>query len=176
LIYTIGHSTRSAEEFLELLKLHSIELLIDVRTIPRSGRNPQFNTNALADSLANAGIGYLHMPELGGLRKPRKDSINLAWKNPGFRGYADYMQTAQFEKGLTRAIQLSNKQTVTLMCAEAFYAKCHRMLLSDALVAHEVEVVHIVSKTQTQSHVLTRFAKVQGTRITYPLPQSQLEF
>lgn len=159
-----------------MLKQHSIATLIDVRTIPRSRWNPQFDKTTLQKSVTEAGIEYIHMPELGGLRKPSPDSINLAWKNPGFRGYADYMQTSVFEESLIKIVDFGWKDRIALMCAEAFYAKCHRMLLSDALMARGVEVLHIVNPNQVKSHTLTSFARVNGTKVTYPPDQSKLEF
>jgi len=176
MIYTIGHSTRPEKEFIELLQQHSIQTLLDVRTIPKSRWNPQFNEISLQRSLPLVGIQYLHEPELGGLRKPALDSINSGWKNPGFRGYADYMQTKRFQTAVTRVVELSGKQQIVLMCAEANYGKCHRMLLSDALAARGIAVIHILDQAQAKPHELTSFAKVEGTRITYPADQSQLEF
>ena len=176
MIYTIGHSTRSEREFLGMLQQHSIATLIDVRTIPRSRWNPQFDKTSLQKSVTQAGMEYLHMPELGGLRKPSPESINQAWKNPGFQGYADYMQTPAFEEALVKIIDFGWRDRIALMCAEAFYAKCHRMLLSDALIARGVEVLHIVNANQVKSHTLTSFARVEGTKVTYPLDQSKLEF
>jgi uncharacterized protein (DUF488 family) len=176
MIYTIGHSTHPEEEFISLLKHYKIQTLVDVRTIPKSRWNPQFNTAAMQKSLPAAGIEYVHEPELGGLRKPSNNSINLAWENEGFRGYADYMQTPQFETALNRLIERSKNKVVAIMCAEAFFGKCHRKLLSDALVVRGVEVLHIVSEKQSVSHELTSFARVSGHRITYPAAQSDLEF
>jgi uncharacterized protein (DUF488 family) len=159
-----------------MLKQHSIAILIDVRTIPRSRWNPQFDKTTLQKSVTEAGMEYFHMPELGGLRKPSPESINQAWKNPAFRGYADYMQTPAFEEALIKVIDCGWRDRIALMCAEAFYAKCHRMLLSDALMAHGVEVLHIVNPNQVKSHTLTSFARVNGTKVTYPPDQSKLEF
>jgi uncharacterized protein (DUF488 family) len=176
MIYTIGHSTRPEKDFIDLLKKHSIRTLVDVRTVPRSRWNPQFNTTSMHKSLPAAGIEYLHEPQLGGLREPSSNSINTAWKNPGFRGYADYMQTRQFEIALLRVIELSEKRLLALMCAEADYTKCHRQLLSDALTVRGIEVVHIVDQTHTKLHELSSFAKVEGSKLTYPANQSKLEF
>ncbi|MCI0604414.1 DUF488 domain-containing protein [bacterium] len=176
MIYTIGHSTRSEREFLGMLHHHSISMLIDIRTIPRSRWNPQFDKTTLQNSVTEAGMEYLHIPELGGLRKPSAESVNLAWKNPGFRGYADYMQTAAFEEALLKVIDFGWKERIALMCAEAYYAKCHRMLVSDALVARGVEVLHIVNANQVKSHTLSSFARLEGKKVTYPLDQSKLEF
>ena len=176
MIYTIGHSTHPEKEFIALLKHYKIQTLMDVRTIPKSRWNPQFNSAVMQKSLAAAGIEYVHEPDLGGLRKPLKNSINAGWENEGFRGYADYMQTPQFETALNRLIELSKKKVIAVMCAEAFYAKCHRKLLSDALLVRALEVIHIISEKQTVPHELTPFAKVEGHQITYPAEQSQLEF
>jgi uncharacterized protein (DUF488 family) len=176
MIFTIGHSTRTEKEFIDLLKQYSIQTLVDVRTLPKSRWNPQFNSSVMQRSLPAAQIAYLHEPELGGLRKPSPDSINTGWENPGFRGYADYMQTRQFESALNKIISLGKDQRIALMCAEAYYAKCHRMLLSDALTVHGVEVLHIIDSKQTKVHELTLFAKVTGMQLTYPPNQSQLEF
>ncbi len=176
MIYTIGHSIRAEKDFLALLQQHSIELLIDIRTIPHSRRNPQFNSTTLEQSLRKARLDYLHLPELGGLRKPSPRSINTAWKNPGFRGYADYMSSNEFARGIERVIDLGTRQSIALMCAEAYYGKCHRMLLSDGLVIRNVEVLHILDEKQVRPHLLTSFARVDGTKITYPADQSQLEF
>jgi uncharacterized protein (DUF488 family) len=176
MIYSIGHSTRSEREFIGMLQQHSIATLIDVRTIARSRWNPQFDKTSLQKSVTRAGIEYLHIPELGGLRKPSPESINQGWKNPGFRGYADYMQTPAFEEALVKVIDFGWRDRIALMCAEAYYAKCHRMLLSDALIARGVEVLHIVNPNQVKPHTLTWFARVEGTKVTYPLDQSKLEF
>jgi len=176
MIYTIGHSTHPEKEFIALLKHYKIQTLMDVRTIPKSRWNPQFNSIAMQKSLPAAGIEYIHEPELGGLRKPAKNSINTGWENEGFRGYADYMLTTQFESALNRLIHRSKNRVIAVMCAEAFYAKCHRKLLSDALIVRGIQVIHIISEKQTIPHELTPFAKVQGHQITYPPGQSELEF
>jgi uncharacterized protein (DUF488 family) len=167
-VFTIGHSTRPIEDFIELLTAHKIQLLVDVRTVPRSRHNPQFNRETLPDSLRPADIDYLHMPELGGLRHARKDSTNLAWRNPSFRGYADYMETPEFEKGLMRLIELSEQHRTAVMCAEAVPWRCHRSLIADALVARGIEALEISSPTRTQPHKLTPFAQVEGTKVRYP--------
>jgi uncharacterized protein (DUF488 family) len=168
-VYTIGHSTRTLEEFVELLKTYSINLLVDVRTVPRSRHNPQFNKETLPASLKQDGIRYIHMPEIGGLRHPKRDSINLAWENSGFRGYADYMQTQEFTDNLLKIVALARENCLALMCAEALPWRCHRNLLSDALVVHHVKVEHIIGKDSTINHQLTEFAQIEGTKITYPL-------
>jgi uncharacterized protein (DUF488 family) len=167
LLFTVGHSTRTAEEFIELLKAHRIELLVDVRTVPRSRHNPQFNRDTLPETLRRAGMGYLHLGELGGLRKPRADSPNTAWRNLSFRGYADYMETQEFEQGLARLVDEAGKRRTTVMCAEAVPWRCHRSLIGDALVARGMEVFELSSATRTQPHRMTPFARVEGTRISY---------
>ncbi len=168
MILTVGHSTHPIEEFLELLKAHGIEQLIDVRTIPKSRRNPQYNTEELAKSLQQAHIHYRHMPGLGGLRHPRKDSINSAWQNDSFRGYADYMQTPPFEASLRELIEASKLQRTAIMCAEAVPWRCHRSLIADALLARGIEVADILTKKPAKPHTLTSFARVDGERVTYP--------
>ena len=168
-VYTMGHSTRTLEEFVELLQAYSINLLVDVRTVPHSRHNPQFNKEILPTSLKPHNIKYIHMPEIGGLRHPQRDSINLAWENSGFRGYADYMQTQEFTDNLLKIVALARENCLALMCAEALPWKCHRNLLSDALVVRHVKVEHIISKDSTINHHLTEFAHVEGTKITYPL-------
>ena len=168
-LFTIGHSTRTLDEFLGLLKTYGVTLIVDVRTVPRSRHNPQFNKEALPDSLKPSGIKYIHMPEIGGLRRPKHDSINLAWKNMGFRGYADYMQTKEFTDSLLKIVALARENCLALMCAEALPWRCHRSLISDALVVRHVKVQHIISATSCISHELNETAQVEGTRITYPL-------
>jgi uncharacterized protein (DUF488 family) len=172
MILTIGHSTRPLDEFIELLRLNGVTLLVDVRTVPRSRRNPQFNQDSLPDALSAHGIGYLHMPELGGLRKARPDSPNTGWENASFRGYADYMQTPEFARAVERLIELAGRQQIALMCAEAVPWRCHRSLIADALVVRGVAVEHIISRTSRRPHALRSFARVDGTRITYP-PEEQ---
>ena len=167
---TIGHSTRPLEVFIDLLKVHGIKMVIDVRTVPRSRRNPQFNLDALPDALSAAGIGYEHSAGLGGLRHARHDSPNMEWRNSSFRGFADYMQTEEFEKNLKKLIGLSRHKGICLMCAEAVPWRCHRSLIADALQVRGLTVGHIMSKNQPQVHRLTPFARVEGTRITYPAP------
>jgi uncharacterized protein (DUF488 family) len=167
-VYTIGHSTRSIEEFEEILHRHMIKVIVDVRTIPRSRHNPQFNQAELKTSLEASKIGYVHIHGLGGLRHTRKDSPNMGWRNLSFRGFADYMQTKQFKEGLLRLMQLAKKGRIALMCAEAVPWRCHRSLISDALKVRGVNVVHIMSLTQSRAHVLTPWIKVEDTNITYP--------
>ena len=168
MLYTIGHSNRSFSELAALLKAHGIELVADIRTVPKSRHNPRFNREALASTLPEAGIGYTHIPALGGLRHPRKDSINLAWRNDSFRGYADYMQTEAFGAALDELLRIAAERRTAIMCAEAVPWRCHRSLVSDAAAARGVEVRHITSPTAANPHKLTPFAQVEGSRITYP--------
>jgi uncharacterized protein (DUF488 family) len=167
-VLTIGHSTRSIESFIEMLLAHGVKRLVDVRTIPRSRTNPQFNREILKQSLAEAGIGYTHAAELGGLRHARKDSRNTGWRNASFRGYADYMQTPEFDAALTSLIEAAKREQITIMCAEAVPWRCHRSLIGDALKARGIAVGDIMSATRAQQHELTSFAKVNGTQVTYP--------
>lgn len=167
-VLTIGHSTRTIEEFITLLKAHGATCVVDVRTVPRSRHNPQFNKDSLPRSLKKAGLGYVHMPGLGGLRHAKCDSPNMGWRNASFRGYADYMQTAEFEKSLGELIELAKQESVALMCAEAVPWRCHRSLIADALLVRGIQTEDIMSPTRGQSHSLTPFAKVHGTTLTYP--------
>src|SRR5579863_5633016 len=167
-VLTIGHSTRSIESFIEMLRAHGVKRVVDVRTIPRSRTNPQFNRESLAESLTEAGGGYTHAAELGGLRHSRKDSRNTGWRNASFRGYADYMQTPEFEAAIQSLIEAAKREQVTIMCAEAVPWRCHRYLIGDALKARGIAVADIMSATRSQQHELTSFAKVQGTQVTYP--------
>jgi uncharacterized protein (DUF488 family) len=167
-IFTVGHSTHALETFIDIITAHGVTLIADVRIWPRSRRYPHFNGDVLAVALQRTGINYVHLPGLGGRRKPHPDSINLAWKNDGFRGYADYMQTPQFEENLARLIELSIGQQAAVMCAEAVPWRCHRALIADALIGHGITVMDILSNTKSQEHKLTPFARVKGTQITYP--------
>ncbi len=168
--YTIGHSTRPIDEFLNLLQASEIALLADVRTIPRSRKNPQFNIDVLPASLADAGITYEHMPGLGGLRHALRDSPNTGWRNASFRGYADYMQTAEFEINLGHLIDVMSRRRTAIMCAEALPWRCHRSLIADALVVRGFAVNHVFSAGKIQRHVITKWARVEGSKITYPVP------
>jgi uncharacterized protein (DUF488 family) len=171
MIYTIGHSTRTIDELVALLRAHGVEQVIDIRTVPRSRRHPHFWRESLEQSLPAAGIAYRHEPGLGGLRKPRPDSINNAWRNEGFRGYADYMQTKEFDAALVRLVasaEGTGAPTTAMMCAEAVWWRCHRQLVADALAARDIPVRHIVSATSAPEHKLTEFARVRGGRVTYP--------
>lgn len=167
-VWTIGHSTRTAEDFIAMLTAHGIELLIDVRAVPRSRHNPQFDADALPASLGAAAIEYLHMPGLGGLRHPKKDSTNTAWKNDSFRGYADYMQTPVFAGYLEELIEAAGHRRVAMMCAEAVPWRCHRSLIGDALMAGGLTVRHILSATSDKPHSVTFFCQIDGERVTYP--------
>jgi len=168
-VFTIGHSTRTLKEFLELLRAHGIERVVDVRSIPRSRHNPQFNRETLSAKLRGARIGYVHLRRLGGLRHARRDSPNMGWRNASFRGFADYMQTPEFEKGLQRLIKLAKQKKSSIMCAEAVPWRCHRSLIADALTVRGIRAAHIVSGKRVQVHTLTPFARVRGDRITYPV-------
>ena len=165
---TVGHSNRTLGDFLDLLKSHGVELLVDVRTVPKSRHNPQFNRDTLPESLRGEGIGYEHMPGLGGLRHPAKDSVNTAWRNLSFRGYADYMQTAEFRSNLEALIRMDAGRRTAIMCAESVPWRCHRSLIADALAIRGIPVAHIMSVTKANAHQLTKFARVEGRRITYP--------
>ena len=167
-ILTIGHSTRPIGELIRLLTAHRVDRLIDIRTIPRSRHNPQFSRDLLAPALRGAGIRYTHAPGLGGLRHPRRDSVNTGWRNAGFRGYADYMQTAAFTRSLDRCIDLAKGAQLVLMCAEAVPWRCHRSLVADALVVRGVAVSEITSGVRARPHSLTPWAEVEGLQITYP--------
>jgi uncharacterized protein (DUF488 family) len=166
-IWTIGHSTRSAEEFLALLRAHGIEQIADIRTVPRSARHPQFNKEALDEFLAAHDRRYRHFPSLGGLRKPRPDSVNTAWRHPSFRGYADHMQTPGFQEGVRALLEFATRPTA-VMCAEAVWWQCHRQLLSDALVSGGVSVCHILGMGEAKPHRLSDFASVRDGTVQYP--------
>jgi uncharacterized protein (DUF488 family) len=167
-VLAIGHSTRPIGEFLELLESAGVATLADVRTIPRSRANPQFDQAALARALERAGVAYVHLPRLGGLRHARRDSPNGAWRNASFRGYADHMQTPEFEEGLRQLRALAKAGPVAIMCAESVPWRCHRSLVADALLARGVVVEHVVGKGKTRPHRLTPFARIDGRRVTYP--------
>lgn len=167
-VYTIGHSTHQLDDFTALLKHYGIELLADVRTIPRSRHNPQFNGDSLPAFLQTQGIGYRHLQELGGLRHSRADSPNSGWRNASFRGFADYMQTPAFEAAVTDLLQLAAQHTVALMCAEAVPWRCHRSLIADALLVRGAEVMDIYDLNHAKPHVLNSMARVQGVTVTYP--------
>jgi uncharacterized protein (DUF488 family) len=168
-IFTIGHSTRTITEFIEILHAYRVSLVVDVRRVPHSRHNPQFNKETLPNQLKREGVGYVHLPEIGGLRRPKPNSANLALENKGFRGYADYMQTKEFVENLLHLVALAKENCVAVMCAEALPWRCHRSLISDALVVRNVKVEHIISKDSCISHRLSEWAHVEGTNITYPL-------
>ena len=167
-VFTIGHSTRPLAEFIELLRAHGVRRVVDVRSIPRSRRNPQFNRESLARHLRAARIGYVHLKKLGGLRRAKADSGNMGWHNASFRGYADYMQTEEFLAGLERLQKLAGDKATAIMCAEAVPWRCHRSLIGDALVVRRFPVEDIFSVARTREHEITPFARVRGLRITYP--------
>ena len=174
-IYTIGHSTRPQPEFMALLGAHGVRRLGDVRTMPRSRHNPQFNSEVLAAALREADIDYVHLPALGGLRRTTPASVNLGWRNKSFRGYADYMQTATFSQAIEELIALGSSAPTAIMCAEAVPWRCHRSLIADALVVRGIEAPEIVSAERTTPHALTSFARVNGTALTYPPDELPLE-
>jgi uncharacterized protein (DUF488 family) len=173
-IFTIGHSTRPIGEFLEMLQAHGIRRLVDVRTIPRSAHNPQFNREDLARALHSSRLHYRHVPGLGGLRHPRRDSINTGWRNASFRGYADYMQTPEFTENLETLIELGKREATAVMCAEAVPWRCHRSLIADALLVRGIDAIEIVSATRTTPLSLHPWAKVEGMIVTYPGEQQTL--
>jgi uncharacterized protein (DUF488 family) len=167
-VFTVGHSTRPIQEFIALLRAHGVCQLADVRTIPRSLHNPQFAQDQLAPALELAGIRYVHLPDLGGLRRAHRDSVNGAWRNASFRGYADYMQTPAFATAIGSLIDRAREQPTAIMCAEAVPWRCHRSLIADALLARGVQVEEIVSARRRQPHKLTPWARVDGQSVTYP--------
>jgi uncharacterized protein (DUF488 family) len=174
-LYTIGHSTRTLEEFISLLKREGVSHLVDVRAFPTSARHPHFNQTSLADSLGLDGIHYTHFPALGGRRRVRRDSHNTLWRNAGFRGYADYMETREFADALDDLLTLASRQTTTVMCAEAVPWRCHRSLISDAAVAKGFRVFHILD-ARADEHHLTSFGRIDANgRVRYDVaPQSEL--
>jgi uncharacterized protein (DUF488 family) len=167
-LYTIGHSTRATTELLELLRAHGVEQVFDVRTIPRSRHNPQFNGDRLSRSLDQAGIRYVHLKTLGGLRHARPDSVNLGWRNTSFRGFADFMQTETFAAGLRRLKLLAARRRTAIMCAEAVPWRCHRSLIADALTGAKWRVLHIQSRKTAVPHQRTPFLVVRSARLVYP--------
>jgi len=171
LVCTVGHSNRTIDAFVDVLRLNDIECVLDIRTIPKSRHNPQFGSDLLPASLASAGIGYRHLPGLGGLRHPHANSPNGGWRNASFRGFADYMQSAEFEENVELVAALARKHRCALMCAEAVPWRCHRSLVADALVLRGVQVEHIMAGQKRRPHILTPFASVEGRRITYPCPR-----
>jgi uncharacterized protein (DUF488 family) len=172
-VYTVGYSTRNFEEFVSLIKTYTISLVVDVRAVSLSRQNPKFNKEPLASGLKSAGVKYVHLPEIGGLRRTSPTSVNLAL-GKNLRGYADFMQTKAFTENLLKLIALTHENIVAIMCAEAVPWKCHRSLLSDALLARHIQVKHILTETSCTNHEYTQFAQIEGTKITYPLyPQEK---
>jgi uncharacterized protein (DUF488 family) len=167
-VFTIGHGTRTIDEFAAALRSFEVSLVADVRTIPRSRHNPQYNMDVLPGSLAGYGVDYFHASGLGGLRKVRHDSPNTGWRNASFRGFADYMQTPEFESGLTDLIARASIRKTVLMCAETLPWRCHRSLIADGLLLRGLTVLHIFKEGSAKGHALTPWARVEGTRITYP--------
>lgn len=167
MIYTIGHSTHSADAFLALLRMHGVTQLADVRTMPMSRRHPHFNKDSLEKFLAASGIGSRHLGGLGGLRKPKRDSTNTAWKHPSFRGYADYMETEAFERAFRELVGFANAGPTAVMCAEAVWWRCHRQLLADALLVQGVPVWHIVG-AGAKPHEMSAFARIRDGKVIYP--------
>jgi uncharacterized protein (DUF488 family) len=163
IVMTIGHSTRPVKEFIHLLKAHQVKRLVDVRTVPRSRHNPQFNRSQLSPALHSARLHYRYMPGLGGFRRARPDSINAGWHNASFRGFADYMQTPEFRENLDDLIQLAKSERIAIMCAEAVHWRCHRSLIADALLARGIDVQEITSVIRTRPHTLTPWGEVNGT-------------
>ncbi len=167
-LWTVGHSTRTLEELIGILAAHRIEWLADVRSVPRSRRHPCFDRATLPGPLGRAGIGYSHEPGLGGLRRPRADSTNLGWQNPGFRGYADHMETDEFERHFGALMARAAAARLTVMCAEAVPWRCHRSLIADAATARGIEVRHILTAGEARPHRMTPFARVSDGRVRYP--------
>ena len=168
LILTIGHSTWAIDDFLDILRAHSITRIVDIRTIPRSRHNPQFNQESLSESLKKSAIDYLLVKQLGGLRHSRADSPNMGWRNSSFRGFADYMQTQEFVEGIDQLVGLAQEGQVAIMCAEVLPWRCHRWLIADALLVRGVQVGHIMTIKTRSKHTLTKWAHIEGTQITYP--------
>lgn len=167
-VFTIGHSTRAFAQFADLLVAHKIKKIVDIRTIPKSRHNPQFNEEKIKNSLVGVKIKYEHVKQLGGLRHAKKDSMNLGWRNASFRGFADYMQTDEFKQGLAYLKKIAQKQDTAIMCAEAVPWRCHRSLIADALTLQKWRVFHIQSKNTANEHKVTPFLKIKGGEITYP--------
>lgn len=167
-IYTIGHSTRTIEDFIKLIKTYGIEMVVDVRTIAGSEHNPQYNEEILEKSLSKHNISYMRIKGLGGLRHTAKTSLNNAWKNASFRGYADYMHTPEFEESIEELIKLAKEKQIAIMCAEAVPWRCHRSLIGDALVVRDIAVEDIINEKSCEPHKFTSFAHVVGDTITYP--------
>ena len=173
-VFTVGHSTMPIERFIALLQTYGVKRLVDIRSAPRSRHNPQFNDTSLAESLTTRQIEYVHIQALGGLRRAHKDSPNTGWRNESFRGYADYMQGEEFRDALETLIRMSRQERAAIMCAEAVPWRCHRSLVADALAVRGIPAVEILSESSYRMHKLTPFARVEGTRITYPPGQATL--
>jgi uncharacterized protein (DUF488 family) len=171
-IFTVGHSTRSFAELVEILRAHGVKRLVDVRRIPRSRHNPQFNRETLSKALHDRRLNYRHMSALGGLRHASPDSINTGWRNASFRGFADYMQSPEFGEALERLVDLASQKPTAIMCAEAVPWHCHRSLIADALIARGYEVRDIMSIASAKTHILTPIASVHGQQVTYPAEKS----
>ena len=167
-VYTVGHSNRTTKDFIELLKRNGVELLVDIRLIPKSRANPQFGQRRLERSLGKAGIGYVHEPRMGGRRRPVKDSINAGWRNASFRGYADHMATREFKDALASLLAFAREKTTAIMCAEAVPWRCHRTLVADALTHKRCKVLHIIGPSTPRRHKYTTFLKIARGRLTYP--------
>ncbi len=174
-LLTIGHSTRSIDEFIELLKEHGVKEIVDVRSVPKSRHCPQFNSDSLRESLQKAGIRYTHIEKLGGFRHSGKDSINLGWRNASFRGYADYMATPEFSEGLDALIRIARSRKSAIMCAEAVPWRCHRSMIADAMTEKGFAVRDILSAKAPSPHRLTPFLKLVNGQLTYPAPQESKE-
>jgi len=174
LVFTIGHSTHALDAFVGLLNAHEVRALVDVRSTPKSRRMPHFSKESLTESLPERGIDYLHLKELGGWRRPLRDSPNTGWTSKGFQGYADHMTTAEFQEALDRLMSLAGKRRTAFMCAEGLWWRCHRRLLSDALLVRGWTVCHIDPAGELHEHALPEFAVVDGERLTYPAPQRSL--
>jgi uncharacterized protein (DUF488 family) len=166
-IWTVGHSTHSAERFNEILLAHSIETVVDVRTFPASRRFPQFNQAQLTASLESVGVGYRHNPQLGGRRKPSANSRNTAWQNASFRAYADHMETAEFRSGIEKLLEVARETRAAIMCAESLWWRCHRSLISDFLKSTGVEVIHILNDKKTEVHPYTSAARIVDGELSY---------
>lgn len=166
-VWTIGHSTRQGDEFIQILKAHQIKILVDVRSFPGSRRYPQFNKEELAKSLAKAGISYHHLPSLGGRRRPSPDSNNTAWRNPSFRAYADHMETLEFKQGIENLLELAGNQRTAIMCAEALWWRCHRSLIADYLKSSGATVIHVAGEKETETHPYTTAARIVEGRLSY---------
>ena len=166
-IWTVGHSTRSLEDFIGALTSFEIRVLADVRSFPGSRRYPQFNKDNLRGALAAAEVEYIHLPELGGRRRARSDSLNMAWRNESFRGYADYMETNEFQAGISRLLTIAAERRTAIMCAEVMWWRCHRSLISDYLKAKQIKVIHILGAEKSQEHPFTSAARIVNGELSY---------